>query len=118
MTSEARSGNPYQPGDLRHTFIDLVDKMAVVAAVQHEAEQAAHFERAAEPRCGNCRKWMCSNICPEERLDTLSGRRTGPHMNRYACSKYAEGSHVQGYRDQAEQHRQSAARIARQGASR
>lgn len=100
------SSNPYPPGDLRHTFCALLDGMALWAKINHELDQARHFERAARPRCGNCRLWM-TRACPAER--NVNGRNRGPHMNGAACAVFAEKEYVQDYRDTAAKHRAAAA---------
>lgn len=105
MPGERESENPYQPGDLRHTFCAIVDAFALHAKISHEMEQAAYFDRQARPRCGNCRHWM-TDACPEERRER--GRRRGPSMNGVACGIFSEGGGVQRLRDLAEQHRAAA----------
>lgn len=100
--------NPYQPGDLRHTLCALVDGLALMSRVNHELDAAAHFDREARPRCGNCSHWMTDG-CPAERHER--GRRRGPSMNGVACGLFVEDGGVQRLRDMAERHRAEASRL-------
>lgn len=46
-----------------------------------------NLSRWINKRCGNCDKWMCSNLCPQER--NVNGRKKGPSMNAYGCDLFS-----------------------------
>ena len=39
-------------------------------------------------RCGNCTKWMKSNVCPSETYSVISGMGGGPSSDQSPCAKF------------------------------
>jgi hypothetical protein len=66
---------------------DILSGFQRLSAITQLLSDINNLSRWINKRCGNCDKWMCSNLCPREK--NVNGRNHGPSMNTLGCDLFS-----------------------------
>ncbi len=72
--------------DLRDDLDRMIGAFDYLSLLADFKTRVGNVQKLTVPRCGSCKDWMKSKICPRER--NVNGWNKGPHMNDTPCDQF------------------------------